>query len=196
MVVIPKTSVGLLNAIAVSHESDRWHEFYGLYQPVIAAYIQKNFPSLEADEVIQEAMIAFVKKVPTYRYDPQMKGFFHNYLLGIAKFKAFEALRRRSREASKLDTYKDGSPETLNGVPEETVDEVQIAEAAIWQFLHDDTVNVRDREIFRRIIPPCSESPESVAKAYGITRNNVDQIKSRAMGKVREIAKDMMNMEA
>jgi DNA-directed RNA polymerase sigma subunit (sigma70/sigma32) len=39
-----------------------------------------------------------------------------------------------------------------------------------------------------------NESPESVANAYCITRNNVDQIKNRMIAKLREIVSRLTDM--
>ena len=74
MIAIPKTSVALLNAIAASPDSSRWTEFYDRYQPVIASYLQSKFaaanPPLEIDDIIQNTMIAFMKKLPTIAMTP------------------------------------------------------------------------------------------------------------------------------
>lgn len=209
MVGIPKTSVALLNAIAASHESPRWVEFYNRYQPVMAAFIQKHFSSLEVEEIIQEAMIAFMNKVPTYKYEPDESGCFHNYLLGIVKFKAYEAFRRRKREADMNADYED----ELNSGGETSADrqlekfygsvgdqlnesfDESVAEIVLRQFFEDTSVKMRDREVFRRTA--CDgESPESVAKAYGITRNNVDQINMRARKRIRDRAEELKNLRS
>ena len=203
---IPKTSVSLINAIAESHESVRWIDFYKRYQPVLAVFLQRRFPSLEAEDVIQETMIAFMKQLPNYKYDPKLKGHFHNYLLGIAKFKALIALRRRICEGKKSDKYKKeitNCPDSPRADPGELLDRQDqnmdqskeelhksIAALAIQQFLADDSVSMRNREVFRRTALN-HESPETVAEAYGITRNYVDQIKARAIKRIREIGEAM-----
>ena len=107
MANIPKTSVALLRAIAEDSNSARWNDFYDRYQPVMEAYLKAAYPSVEQEDVIQEAMIVFMNKVKTYEYDPDNKGLFRNYLVGILKFKAIEALKHRKGEAEKRDAYKE-----------------------------------------------------------------------------------------
>ena len=198
MIAIPKTSVDLLNAIAASPDSSRWTEFYDRYQPVIASYLRSTFaaanPSLEVDDIIQDTMIAFMKKLPTYRYDPATHGHFRNFIVGIAKKKALEAFRLRKRETRKQTDFAKAA-KALNDVQTDISEDerlASIAKIAIHQVLVDESTSIRDREIFRRTTG--GESPESVAEAFGITRNNVDQIKARLMRKVRETA-DNLNKE-
>ena len=199
MATIPKTSVALLNAIAASPDSPRWTEFYDRYQPILAAWLQSekfrgSIRPSDVDEIIQRTMIAFMNKAPNYRYDPQAegKGPFHSYLLLIARNKALEFIRNCGREAKKRDNFK-AEFDVLHNARKLTVEDKQlalIAKIAVNQVLNDKSISVRDREVFKRTTG--GEAPESVAEAFGITRNNVDQIKARIMRKVREVA-DKLN---
>ena len=56
------------------------------------------------------------------------------------------------------------------------------------QFLADESVADRTKRIFERTAIN-GESPESVASSFKMTRHAVDQAKSRAMGRLREIVK-------
>ena len=51
-------------------------------------------------------------------------------------------------------------------------------EVAISQLMSDDTITPRTREVFRHVAL-MQENPAAVAERFGITRNNVDQIKKR-----------------
>lgn len=198
---IPKTSVMLLTAIANSSETPRWYEFYDRYQPMMATFLRR-FPYLNADDVIQDAMLVFIKKIPDYQYDPNTKGHFHSYLLSILRYKALEALRRVKRDHVLAPDFQNDSigPEVTMAMEEynkaiaEEKDEFHAtcAELAIMRFLKDESISMRDREIFKRIRR--GESPESIAIAYGVTRNNIDQIKARTMKRIRMIAEDIENL--
>lgn len=196
MATIPKTSVALLNAIAASANSPRWNEFYDIYHPLLEAFLRsgkfKNRGQpLDVDEVIQDTMIAFMGRVKDYKYDPETKGLFHHYLLMIARNKALEFLRKHWRESEKRNNFKDEFDVIQNAGKFASDDKqlMRIAEIAKHQVLTSDSVSVRDREIFRRTTG--GESPEAVAEAFGITRNNVDQIKNRLMKRVREVAEEL-----
>jgi len=63
-----------------------------------------------------------------------------------------------------------------------------IFEIALQQYMADETVNERTKQVFSRIAVD-GKKPEEVARAFGIERNAVDQIKSRSMTRLRELVK-------
>lgn len=199
MAEIPKTSVMLLKEISEDSDSARWYEFYDRYHPVMDGYLHAAFPTLDADDVIQDAMLALMKKLPGYRYAPDERGHFRNYLIGIVKFKAIEHLKRRKRDADGLEAYKEdtGSPVDVEHVRTTEEDLRQwrhdAYEIALAQLMADPEVQERNKCVFLRVAVN-NESPESVANAYGITRNNVDQIKNRTISKLREIVSRLTDM--
>ena len=199
MAEIPKTSVMLLKAISEDSDSARWYDFYNRYHPVMVGYLRSAFPSLEADDVIQDAMLVLMKKLPGYRYAPDERGHFRNYLIGIVKFKAIEHLKRRKRDADGLDAYKNDA-DAIGGaeLAKMTEDDLRqwrhdAYEIALAQLMSDSEVQERNKCVFLRVAVN-NESPDSVANAYGITRNNVDQIKARMIAKLREIVSRLTDM--
>lgn len=195
MAEIPKTSVMLLKEISEDSDSTRWYDFYNRYHPVMDGYLRVAFPSLEADDVIQDAMLVLMRKLPGYRYAPDERGHFRNYLIGIVKFKAIEHLKRRKRDAD----YKKGEDIPVVTEPVGTTEadlrqwRHDAYEIALAQLMADPKVQERNKCVFLRVAVN-NESPESVANAYGITRNNVDQIKNRIITKLREIVSRLTDM--
>lgn len=201
MANIPKTSVALLRAIAEDPESSRWTEFYSRYQPCLAAYLQSAFRSksndqdsdeliVNCDEVIQDTMITFMKKVKEYHYDPEEKGFFHNYLIGIAKYKAMEWRAKHKKDSDRKARNRDvviDAPWTYNNHARyfEAWQE-EVLKIAVYRLMNDKTISTQNKEIFRRVALN-GESAESVACAFEMTRNCVDQIKFRLTKKLREL---------
>ena len=84
---IPTTSTTLLRDIASSAENARWGEFVALYEPMMKAYLQSHFPGLEADDIIQNTLLALMKALPEYHHQAGEKENFHNYLTGILRHK-------------------------------------------------------------------------------------------------------------
>ena len=66
-------------------------------------------------------------------------------------------------------------------------------EAALTQFMANPNLSSRDKEIFRRTALN-GEAPADVAEIFGITRNNVDQIKARMTAKLKELALKYANI--
>ena len=161
--------------------------------------MRERFPSVEADDVIQETLAALCKVLPDYRYAPDEKGHFHNYLTGILRNKAMRMLRNEERQneiAGKVgsrvprDRGRASLPCQSNGDDQSYREAV--FEIALRQFLADESVADRTKRIFERTAIN-GESPEAVASSFKMTRHAVDQAKSRAMGRLREIARQLEN---
>ena len=122
MATIPTTSTTLLRDVASDSQHARWTEFAARYRPMMEAYLRERFPSVEADDVIQETLIAVWAALPSYRYAPDEKGHFHNYLTGILRNKALRQLYKEQRHAEIAemvhdDASCDGRARTLAAPP-------------------------------------------------------------------------------
>ena len=190
--MVPVTSISLLKVLGEDSQSPRWTEFARKYASTIDGFLCRYFPTVDADEVVNETLIALVNKLPLYEYDPDTKGHFRNYLIGIVRFKAIEQLKRRKREAEfKEELETKAKLDWEYGQQSYSVDlrnwQREAYEAALAQFMADKSISTRDKEIFRRVALR-GESPEEVAAIFGIKRNNVDQIKARMVAKLKELA--------
>lgn len=156
--------------------------------------MRERFPTVEADDIIQETFIALCKVLPSYRYAPDEKGHFHNYLTGILRNKAFRQLRKE-RQRSELAAESQHSAASRG----EHIDDDEksyreaMFEIALRMFLGDEAIADRTKRIFQRIAIN-GESPADVAAAFKMTRHAVDQIKCRAMARLREIVKGLESL--
>jgi RNA polymerase sigma factor (sigma-70 family) len=163
-----------------------------MYASTIDGFLFKHFPTVDAEDVVQETLRALVEKLPLYEYEPDTKGHFRNYLIGIVRFKAIEQLKRRKREAGlRAELEANAQFEWECEKQSYSVDlrdwQREAYEAALAQFMADKGISTRDKEIFRRVALQ-GESPEDVAAIFDIKRNNVDQIKARMVAKLKELA--------
>lgn len=188
MSAIPTTSTTLLRDVAQDSQHVRWGEFVTRYRPMMESFLRERFPSVEADDAIQETFIALCKVLPDYRYAPDEKGHFRNYLTGILRNKALRMLRkeRRQEEVAVLEEVHRGASDAAAGQAWRQA----VFEIALRRFLADETVADRTKRIFERTAIN-GESPETVAAAFKMTRHAVDQAKSRAMARLREIVKQL-----
>ena len=194
---IPTTSTTILRDIANDSQHVRWNEFVARYRPMMEAFLRGRFPSLEADDIIQETFAALCGILPSYIYDPDEKGHFRNYLTGILRNKARRALRNINRQAEIKDIVnaQNGSARTLAAPQCAIQDDDQswreaVFEIALRRFLSDETIADRTKRIFERTALD-GESPEVVAASLKMTRHAVDQAKSRAMARLRELVKEL-----
>ena len=190
--MVPVTSISLLKVLGEDSQSPRWREFLRMYASTIDGFLFKHFPTVDAEDVVQETLRALVEKLPLYEYEPDVKGHFRNYLIGIVRFKAIEQLKRRKREADlRVELEANAQFEWECEKQSYSVDlrdwQREAYEAALAQFMADKSISTRDKEIFRRVALQ-GESPEDVAAIFDIKRNNVDQIKARMVAKLKELA--------
>lgn len=192
---IPQTSTTLLRDLASGSQHARWGEFVARYRPMMEAYMAECFPSIEAADVIQETFVSLIRVFPVYNYVPDEKGLFRNYLTGVLRHKALKIVARESKRASLREAYA-SEPSIAETEEERSYRSWRdtVFEIALRQYLADDAVNARTKQIFTRLAVD-GERPEDVARAFGIERNAVDQIKCRAMTRLRELVKALEQVD-
>lgn len=185
---VPTTSTTLLRDIGSSADNARWGEFVDRYHGMMVAYLKANFPSLEAEDIVQETLMTLSGILPNYRYDPEAKGYFHNYLTGILRNKARRECEKRARDKASRDAAAAAFAAGSDAAHGARIAEWQrsVYEIAMRELLSDDSIHQRSKQIFLRLSVD-GMSPTEVASAYGVERNSVDKIKSRMIARLREI---------
>ena len=191
----PDTSTTLLRDLAADTQHVRWTEFYNRYRPLMQEYMGAQFPKLNADEAIQDTLIALTKVLPDYRYVPNEKGAFHNYLIGILKRKALLMIQTENRRVEQEQRYaeKRELPTSKKDVDEQNWRE-SLMEIALQQLLADESIHGRTKQVFKRTAVN-GEKPEDVARSFGLTRNAVDQMKNRMITKMRMIVAELEKIQ-
>ncbi|MBQ3315924.1 MAG: sigma-70 family RNA polymerase sigma factor [Kiritimatiellae bacterium] len=193
----PKTSTTLLRDLAQDSQHARWAEFVARYRPMMDAYMRERFPFVEADDAIQETLIALIKTFPVYNYSPEETGAFHNYLTGILRNKALCQIERERRHSANLRAYADEmrNAASSGASPRLESSHRDIFEIALRQLLADKSVHELTREVFRRVAVN-GEDPEEVASDIGKTRNAVYQMKDRMMTRLKGFVAALEKVEA
>ena len=194
---VPVTSISLLKVLGEDAQSPRWTEFAKKYASTIDGFILAYFPDVNSEEVVNDTLIVLTKKLPLYEYDPDTKGHFRNFLLGIVKCKAREQRKRNGRSVKQRELEAKAQLEWEYEKQSYRADlrdwRKEAYEAALAQFMANPNLSSRDKEIFRRTALD-GEAPADVAEIFGITRNNVDQIKARMLAKLKELALQYANI--
>ena len=190
MAEIPQTSITLLHALAGDTANDQWYKFYEAYKGPILAFVRDRYPTLDPDDILQETMRALAKCLPTYQYTPDEKGHFRNYLMGIVKHKAVDALRKRARESDLIEKYSKDPTVSAPSSEEYAQWMISAKETAVQQLMADTSLAPTTRTIFEHVVL-LHEPPEQVAQQFGTTRNNVDQIKNRLVKRLKEIVRSL-----
>ena len=189
--MIPETSTTLLKDIA-DGDSARWPEFVARYRPMMLAYLKSHFPDVDADDVVQETLIALSKVIIGYRYAPDETGRFRNYLTGILRKKALKQCERAAKErTAKRELHELADAGAAIGTTDDSDTwREAVLEIAMRQLLDDDRIPDKSKQIFQRLTVD-GASPDEVAAEYGTSRNNVDKTKSRMLARLREIVRTL-----
>ena len=190
------TNETLLERVKTPVAHDAWREFYKEYWAVILAYARKlGLNRHQADEVLQETMVALMRILPDFRYDRQ-KGKFRNFLLTIVHRKSLAALRRAKGVPDvSLDSEDPWGREALHDIlpaaasrADETEAEHRWREAvmedAMARLAANPALGDGTYEAFRAYVIEGRPAPE-VAAAHGLRENALYQIKSRLLRRLR-----------
>ena len=187
--IVPETSTTLLRDISSDAENARWPEFVARYRPMMLAFLSAQFPALDAEDIVHNTLIALAGVLPHYRYAPDEMGHFRNYLTGILRNKALKQCEKDDRDRKLKAALRQEPPQKMKGAGDAEWRK-SLLEIAMRQLLENEQIPERSKQIFQRVAVD-GQSPESVAAAYGTSRNNVDKIKSRMLARLREIIRGL-----
>lgn len=120
----------LLSRLRNCQDDQSWQEFFNLYwQLIYDVALKYGLSDAEAQDVVQETMLAVHRKIPEFRYDPT-KGSFKNWLFNLTRWRVLDHLRRRPSAVG-----MDFNPESANRatpVVERIPDESQMQMERFW----------------------------------------------------------------
>lgn len=190
MARIPKTSTTLLKQIAGAAEHPRWEEFVAKYRPAMETYARERFPGVEADDLIQETLLGLMRALPEYVAREDRQGAFHNYLAGVLRHKALDALRRAGRrEEAEALAASAGEGEASEEEWRKTVYAV-----ALEQLMANPRVGARSKQIFTRTALR-GEKPQEVAESLLVSRGLVDLTKRRMTERLRALVERLKDVD-
>jgi RNA polymerase sigma factor (sigma-70 family) len=189
---VPTTSTTMLKQIAGAAEHPRWEEFVAKYRPMLEAFARGRFPELEADDLIQETLLGVMKALPEYVAREDKKGAFHNFLTGVLRHKALDALRREGRRTAAEAKRAPGGTEEGGSRGEEWMKTIYAV--ALEQLMGNPKLGARTKQIFKRTALD-GEKPQAVADSLLVSRDVVDQTKRRMMERLRETVERLKHVD-
>jgi RNA polymerase sigma factor (sigma-70 family) len=197
---VDPTSLTLLEQLKRPHAEAAWERFCRVYGAPIVRYGMKlGLAESDARDVLQETLIALVKLLPGFNYDPR-RGRFRNYVLTIVHRQALGVFRRRNRSAEV--PLEDGMPvpSLLDG-PAGGARPAEDEAAARWQeSLLDEAwcrlqrsgqIQPRTLAIFEEYVLRGLPADEA-AKKFGVAANTVYQIRNRVIVMLKEDVQALM----
>ena len=108
------TRRSLLNRLKNWDDQESWKDFFDTYSKLIyGVAIQAGLNDTEAQEVVQETVIAVAKQMEVFKYDPRI-GSFKGWLLHTTRWRISDQLRKRRGEAPAFGRAR--SPSARTGI--------------------------------------------------------------------------------
>lgn len=190
------TNETLLDRVKRTDAHQAWKEFFDCYGSAVLRYAQKiGLTEHQAEEVLQETMVALMRQLPTFEYD-RGRGKFRNFLLTIVHRKSLAALRRAKKQPDvSLDSEDPWTHlslhDVLAGENADTLSEEvmsrwrdSIMEDALARLASDEALSEGTWPVFRAYAIENRPVGE-VAAEFGLKENAVYQIKNRLMRRLR-----------
>ena len=195
------TRPSLLHRLKDTQDQQSWQEFDDIYRKLIRGFALKaGLTEDEADEAVQETLIAAVKHVPGFTYDPKVCSF-KTWLLNLANWRVQDQLRKRqspaapqpSRPPAREWTESETRTKTIDRLPDPAGPELQGIWDKEWQTTLLDAalarvktrVDLKQWQIFDLYVLKEWSVPE-VAKALGVGRGRVYLAKHRVSALVKK----------
>ena len=180
------TRTTLLERLRDWKDDSSWQEFFNIYSKLIRGVaLSKGLTAAEAEDVVQETMLAAAKYIPNFKYDRKV-GSFKQWLLNLCRWRIYDQFRRRSisetrpRNDLSVDTNLMSTLVDENGVNFDELWEVEwqksVMDSAIKKV--KTSLDSRKYQIFDFLINK-QWPPEKVAESFGISRNQVYLAKHR-----------------
>lgn len=192
------TNESLLGRLRADNAQHAWQEFFDAYWGAILRYARKlGLDQSQAEEVLQETMVALMRLLPAFVYD-RRKGRFRNFLLAIVHRKSLATLQRaaRNREVRWHEAIE-ATPLAATGADTGTDGEARsrwrdsLLEEALRRLRDAPRLGENSFEVFEAYVLQ-GEDAAQVARRFGLTENAVYQVRNRFMRRLRlEVARLM-----
>jgi RNA polymerase sigma factor (sigma-70 family) len=131
------TRHSLLSRLRDLSDEASWRTFFETYGRLLYNFARKNgLSDQEAQDVVQETVIAVARKMPEFHYNPA-KGSFKQWLLLITRRRVQDHLRKLYRSLPSADSVIAGCQHVEAMCPELTADD---AMAAAWELEWQESI--------------------------------------------------------
>ena len=182
------TRPSLLARLKDTEDQPSWQEFNDLYGRLIFGFaIKAGLTESEAQEVVQETLVAVAKNLPAFRYDPKVCSF-KTWLLNLSHWRVQDQLRKRmpAAPANHSKVPETDRTATIERLPDPDGVELEKIWDKEWQTVLLDAVlekvkrqvDLKQWQIFDLYVLK-EWSPRDVAQALGVSAARVYLVKHR-----------------
>jgi RNA polymerase sigma-70 factor (ECF subfamily) len=196
-----RTRTSLLSRLRNVDDDASWRTFFDTYWRLIYNIARKSgLSDDQAQDVVQDTVIAVARKIPEFRYDPS-KGSFKQWLLLITRRRIHDHLRRLYRSLPGPGAGPEEVARHAENVPAPTLtpdaeidamwesewreNQYQAALARVRQRVHPKTYQVFDYCVLQNVPPP------KVARMLGLNAAQVYLAKHRVSRAVKRAVAEL-----
>ncbi len=180
------TRSSVLRAVADTGNEAAWRRLFDLYAGFVYSIARsRGLNAEDADDIVQVVFADLARNLPTFEYD-RAKGRFRAYLTGLVGWRVKDRFKAGKREAD----LKAGFWEEMKSAVTDVEDDFSQREwqsAAMEEALRRMKPDVKP-EHYAAFVASAVEGQDTdvVTKLYGISRDNLYQIRNRLTAKLRE----------
>ncbi len=127
------TRPSLLNRLKNTQDHQSWQEFSDVYGKLVFGFaIKAGLNETEAEEVVQETMIAASKNLPEFRYDPKVCSF-KTWLLNLSRWRVQDQLRKRQAPPAPNPARHSGDETARTATVDRVPDPSGVPLETIWE---------------------------------------------------------------
>lgn len=179
------TRSSVIKAVANTGNEAAWQRLFDLYAGFVFSIARaKGLNDADADDIVQMVFSDLARNLPTFKYD-RAKGCFRSYLSSLVHWRVMDRLKYGRRDAELKASF---------------MEEVKAAGNADVDFEEREWQKAALEEALRRIKPEVNpehyaafvasavegQDTETVTRLYGISSDNLYQIRKRLTAKLRE----------
>lgn len=188
------TSTGLLFAARDPTDHTAWTRLVTLYTPLLSAWMHRaDVPRRDADDLVQEVLLAVAREMPSFQYD-RSRGTFRGWLRSILtnRIRHYRRTRRSTPTAEPITDVLEALADPASDLARE------------WDREHDRHVAAglleavrpgfaeRTWEAFTRVVMD-GEKPAEAASTLGMSIDGVYQARCRVLARLREEAAGLLD---
>ena len=180
------TRSSVLRAVADMENETAWSRLFDLYAGFVFSIARhKGLKPEDADDIVQVVFADLVRNLSKFQYD-RRKGRFRSYLTGLVNWRVMDRLKASKRDAELKADFWEEALSAASAGDDDFVDREWQA-AAMEEALRRMKPTVRP-EHYAAFVASAVEGQDTdaVTKLYGISRDNLYQIRNRLTAKLRE----------
>jgi len=192
------TRATLIQRLKNWQDQSSWQDFFDTYWKLIYGVARKGgLTEAEAQDVVQETMIAVARHMPTFEYNPAI-GSFKGWLLNMTRWRITDQLRKRGPAFAAQPFPEDAA--TGTHTMDKVIDPASPALDVLWNAEWEkNLLEAALAKVKRRLDPQKYQifdlymnkawPPEKVAATFGISVDQVYMAKHRTTEMIKEEVK-------